>query len=103
MGKLGKSACKSIYQISTCHFRMPTKYIEFKRITYQYHIYENSMLRGDLFLNFKIFIVRGTEFLTNFLQYHMRPSNVSVVSLATLLSAMASHGAFCFFWFTREC
>ena len=49
MGKLGKSVCKSIYQISTCHFRMPAKYNEFKRITYQYHIWVLHVKRRTFF------------------------------------------------------
>lgn len=55
----------------------------------------------------KIFVVPDAELTTkllgvDFLQYRMRPSNVSIISLTAFFSATVSDVTFLLFWFTRE-
>ena len=57
--------------------------------------------------NFKIVVVPDAELTTkllgvDFLQYHMRPSNVSIISLTAFFSATVLDVTFLLFWFTRE-
>ena len=107
MGKLGKSVCKSIYQISTCHFPMPAKYNEFKRITYQYHIWVLHVKRRTFF-ELQNFCFSGHWIIDIVFRdklFTIPHETIKCIS-CILDNTSQCNGFSCgilLFWFTREC